>query len=481
MLTITTTHQPATEIGYLLGKHPDRVQSFTIPYGKAHIFYPEATEERCTVALLVEIDPIAITRGRSPRSKSNDAALQQYVNDRPYAACSHISVAIAEVFSSALNGNCADRPELAATPLPLSATITALPSRRGHDFIRSLFEPLGYDVAIETPPLDDQFETWGDSHHHNVTITASITLKELLTHLYVLIPVLDNSKHYFVGKDEADKLANRGQGWLPTHPMRNTITRQYLRYRASLLHHAHDLISRMDRENVPQEEPDNVSDAQDAAPQDPDTLTEVQIENKISLSQARINAVLEAVAQRQPKSVIDLGCGEGQLLRHLVNNRSLDHIGASDVSHYALDSARNRIKLRSMSNDQADRLQIFQSSLLYDDPRIHGYDVAVLMEVIEHVDLPKLSALEHSVFAKARPGAVIITTPNVEYNALFNQVRDNGFRHRDHRFEWTREEFRNWANRVADQNGYNVQYSGIGDPDDTIPAGHPTQMAVFTR
>ena len=169
MLTITTTHQPATDIGYLLAKHPDRVQTFNIPCGKAYVFYPEASPERCTVAMLTEIDPIAITQQRR-RQGSGDAAIQQYVNDRPYAACSHLSVAIAEVFRSALNGACKEHPELVDTPMPLVANIPGLPSRQGTQFIRNLSEPLGYKVHTDTPPVDSQFTQWGESSHHDVTL-----------------------------------------------------------------------------------------------------------------------------------------------------------------------------------------------------------------------------------------------------------------------------------------------------------------------
>ena len=483
MLTITTTHQPATDIGYLLAKHPDRVQTFDIPYGKAYVFYPEATPERCTMTMLTEIDPIAITRQHG-RSGSRNSAIQQYVNDRPYAACSHLSVAIADVFRSALNGNCKERPELVDKPIPLVANIPCLPSRQGTQFIRNLFEPLGYEVETETPPMDSQFPQWGESTHHDVTISQTTTVQKLLNHLYVLIPVLDNSKHYWVGKDEADKLIQHSEGWLNAHPMKEIILRRYLRYNRSLMHRAHELITQIDQETIAADEPDNTEDAAEAiitGADEPTNVTESLMEKPIALSEARTTAVMDAIRESSPQSVIDLGCGEGALLQHIVRESAITRVAATDVSPHALDLARRKVGINNMTNRQAERISIFQSSLIYDDPRTHDFDVAVLMEVIEHVDPPKLDALEYSVFDQAKPRKVVVTTPNVEYNQLFTNIRKSGLRHRDHRFEWTRKEFQKWANAVARQHGYSVAIHGIGVEDTTIPAGHPTQMAVFTR
>ena len=483
MLTITTTHQPATDIGYLLAKHPDRVQTFEIPYGKAYVFYPEATPERCTMAMLTEIDPIAITRQRG-RQGSGDSAIQQYVNDRPYAACSHLSVAIADVFRSALNGTCKEHPELVDTPMPLVTNIPCLPSRQGPQFIRNLFEPLGYEVQTETPPVDSLFPQWGESSHHDVTLSKTTTVQQLLNHLYVLIPVLDNSKHYWVGHDEAAKLIQRGEGWLNTHPMKEIIFRRYLRYNRSLMNRAHELISQIDQETVIAEEPATPEDAAEATIaglNESANITESEIEKPIALSEARTTAVMATIRESSPQSVIDLGCGEGALLQHIVRESAITRIAATDVSPHALDLARRKVGINNMTNRQAERISIFQSSLIYDDPRTHDFDVAVLMEVIEHVDPPKLDALEYSVFDQAKPRKVVVTTPNVEYNQLFTNIRKSGLRHRDHRFEWTRKEFRKWASTVAHQHGYSVAIHGIGVEDTSIPAGHPTQMAVFTR
>src|SRR5262249_14918924 len=213
LLTITTTHRPASDLGYLLHKHPDRCQSFDLSFGEAHVFYPEVGAERCSACLLLDVDPVGMGGG-----KSADFLLAQYVNDRPYAASSFMSVAIAQVFGSALQGRCKDRPELAATSIPLSARIDVLPVRGGERFLRNVFEPLGYAVEATRRPLDERFPEWGESPYFAVTVRKTTTLSDLLSHLYVLIPVFDNAKHYWIGEEEMEKLLAKGEGWLAGHP-----------------------------------------------------------------------------------------------------------------------------------------------------------------------------------------------------------------------------------------------------------------------
>lgn len=178
LLSITNTHEPATDLGYLLHKSPFRVHSFEQAFGKAHVFYPEATSERCTAALLLEIDPIGLVRNR--RGPSGEAhVLEEYVNDRPYAASSFLSVAIARTFGTAMSGKSKERQELADTPLPFEARIAVLPCRGGEPLLRRLFEPLGYEVFATRYPLDPKFPDWGESSYFTVTFKSTIRLSDL--------------------------------------------------------------------------------------------------------------------------------------------------------------------------------------------------------------------------------------------------------------------------------------------------------------
>jgi 3' terminal RNA ribose 2'-O-methyltransferase Hen1 len=464
LLTITTTHQPATDLGYLLHKHPARCQSFPMTFGQASVFYPEATVEQCTAALLLDIDPVSLVRGKS--SSGQDRPLAQYVNDRPYVASSFLSVAIAKVFRSALSGHCNDLPALVNTAIPLTCGLPVLPCRGGEAFLRQLFEPLGYTVAAQALPLDAQFPEWGDSLYYAVQLHHTICLSELLSHLYVLMPVLDNDKHYWVGDDEVDKLLRHGEGWLSHHPAREKITSRYLKRQRQLTRLALTQLTEDDHSD-----PDDQAIANAQA--------EAAIERPMSLNQQRLEAVVTVLKQYGTKRVVDLGCGEGTLVRSLLRDPSFEQITGIDVSHRALEMAQERLNREHWSPLQLARLHLLQGSLTYRDRRLNDYDAATVIEVIEHLDLDRLAALERVVFEFARPQRVIVTTPNIEYNVRFATLPMGQLRHRDHRFEWTRAEFQTWAQRVAARFGYSVDFAGIGTADPEL--GTPTQMGVFVR
>jgi 3' terminal RNA ribose 2'-O-methyltransferase Hen1 len=464
LLTIGTSHVPATDLGYLLHKNPSRAQTFEVSFGKVHVFYPESGAEACTVALLLDVDPVALVRNRRGPG-GEGGALEQYVNDRPYVASSFLSVAIAEVFGTAMAGRSKDRPELAATPLPLTARIAAVPSRGGEALLRQLFEPLGYVVATRPALLDSARPEWGQSHYYAVELRATTRLHELLTHLYVLVPVLDDQKHYWVGQDEVEKLLRHAEGWLPTHPARDLITSRYLRHQRSLVDEA---IAQL----VVEEEPE--AEATDA----PRDTEEATLERTLSLNDQRLNTVLAVLKGSGAKRVLDLGCGEGRLLDRLLKEHAFEEIVGMDVSYRALETASKRLHLDRLPPTQQRRIQLIHGSLMYRDTRLTGFDAAAVVEVIEHLDAPRLAAFERVVFEFARPGTVVITTPNVEYNVRWESLPAGRFRHRDHRFEWTRAEFQSWARSMSDRFGYRVRFEVIGTDDTTV--GPPTQMGIFT-
>jgi 3' terminal RNA ribose 2'-O-methyltransferase Hen1 len=464
LLTITNTAPPATDLGHLLRKNPARVHSFDLSFGRTHVFYPQATPDRCTAALLLEVDPVGLVRNRrGPAGEGH--SLQQYVNDRPYVASSFLSVAIAGVFGSALAGKSKEREELVDAPLPLAATISVLPCRGGESFLRRLFEPLGYTVTAQGYPLDDKFSDWGESAYFTIRLEHRLPLRQLLTHLYVLIPVLDNDKHYWVGDDEVDKLLRRGEGWLATHPEREIIATRYLKHRRSLVN---DALERLVGEEEPG--PDQVQEKQGQE--------EAQIEERISLNEQRLGAVVAALKNSGARRVLDLGCGEGRLLWCLLKEQQFDQIVGMDVSYRALEIAQDRLNLDRLPEKQRQRIQLLHGSLMYRDKRLAGFEAAAVAEVIEHLDPPRLAAFERVLFECARPGTVVLTTPNVEYNVKWENLPAGKLRHKDHRFEWTRTEFQAWANRIGERFGYSVKFLPVG-PEDAV-VGAPTQMVVFT-
>jgi 3' terminal RNA ribose 2'-O-methyltransferase Hen1 len=463
LLTLTTTHRPATDLGFLLMKHPDNVHETELAFGRAIVFYPEASEERCTAALTVEVDPVGLVRGKGRGAAPLE---EQYVSDRPYAASSLLAVALGRAFNTAMGGRSKLRQELADMPIPLEATVTPLPARAGGgDLVRRLFEPLGYAVETQPIPLDPTHPEWGDSPYVSLTLRGEARLSALLTHLFVLVPVLDNKKHYYIGEDEVEKLLRKGEGWLESHPERELIVRRYLKNFRSLVRSA------TERFDVAEPEEADEAEARDAAEQ--------AIEKPIRLNDERMQRVVETLKALGAASVLDLGCGEGRLVRALLEERQFQRIVGVEVAPRILAAAADRLRLERMPDLQRKRVELLQGSLVYRDDRLKNFDAAAVVEVIEHMEAERLPAFEAALFGHARPGAVLITTPNRDYNAKFEGMAAGAMRHPDHRFEWTRAEFAHWAESVAAAHGYEVRFEGIGAADPEL--GAPTQMGVFTR
>ena len=462
LLTITYTGQNTTDLGYLLYKNPYRPQVFELNHGKAYVFYPETSNERTTAALLLDIDPIDLARGKAG---TTGGGLFDYVNDRPYASSSFMSTAISRVFGTAMSGRADAHQELSDSPLDLTAVVTMLPCRGEQVKINSVFEPLGYVVSCETFVSDESFPDWGESKYVNLTISGNVRLRDLLKHLYVLIPVFDRQKHYWVGADEVEKLLRIGEDWLPNHPEKEYITGRYLNRRRSLVNMAFERLAvanAVDGELLTAE-PEEAADKPD---------------KKQNLNTQRLGSVIAALKSHGAQRVIDIGCGEGNLLKLLVKERQFTDIAGVDVSHVALERASEKLKLERAGDSMRERIQLFQGSLTYRDSRFSGYDAACVIEVIEHLDVPRLAAFERVLFEFASPPIVILTTPNKEYNTNYENLYEDDLRHGDHRFEWSRQEFRDWASRTAERFGYSVQFSEIGEVDEAH--GAPTQMGVFS-
>ena len=458
-LSITYTQKPATDLGFLLFKNPSRPQTFELSFGSAHVFYPEVSEVRCTAVLMLDIDPIDLVRGK--RSSYGSEGLFDYVNDRPYVCSSFLSVAIARVFGTALSGRCDKRPELVNKPLLLTAKLSMLPCRGGEEIVRRLFEPLGYKVETQGYALDDTFPEWGKSRYYTVSLSAEVLLKDLLNHIYVLIPVLDSEKHYWIGEDEIEKLLRHGEGWLANHPERAMITNRYLGRLRRFVNRAFDRLTEQEKASEPLED-----------------LNEADKAIELSLNQQRLGTVLAALKSANAKRVLDIGCGEGKLLELLLKDKSFERISGTDVSYGVLERAKERLKLDRLPVQQKDRVTLFHGSLTYRDKRFSGYDAISVMEVIEHLDEDRLSSLEKVLFQYAKPKTLILTTPNRDYNALYKEMPEGSLRHNDHRFEWTREQFSVWADGISEKYGYKVKIEQIGPIDPKL--GAPTQMGVFT-
>ncbi|MDR1573998.1 MAG: 3' terminal RNA ribose 2'-O-methyltransferase Hen1 [Clostridiales Family XIII bacterium] len=460
IFSITYTGRSTPDLGYLLHKNPYRPQTFELSYGKAYVFYPEVSDERTTASLLLDINPVDLARGKT----GGTGGLFDYVNDRPYVSSSFMSAAIAKVFGTAMTGRADARRTLSDSPLNLTASVAMLPCRGERDMLNRVFEPLGYDVRYEIFASDECFAGWGESDFVNLTLRGNVRLRDLLRHVYVLIPVFDRQKHYWVGEDEVEKLMRNAEDWLPDHPEKTYITGRYLKRRRSLINMAFERLAAA-----------NIADGESPLPEE--ASPEEKPEPELKLNARRLDAVIDALKAHGVKSVIDIGCGDGKLLKLLLGEGRFSRMAGADVSVAALARASERIGLEHAGERLSERVKLFQSSVTYRDSRFSGYDAACVIEVIEHMDPPRLSAFERVLFEHAKPPLVILTTPNREYNARYGFLSPDGLRHSDHRFEWTRDEFRSWAAGAAGRFGYNVSFSDIGEADKTC--GAPTQMGVF--
>lgn len=464
LLTITYEGHNTQDLGYLLHKNPERAQQFELSYGKAYVFYPEVSDERTTAALLLDIDPLDLARGKVG---SRDGGLFDYVNDRPYASTSFMSTAIVRIFGTAVNGRCDERQELAETPLKLTACLSSLKDNGDTELAKEMFEPLGYTVMTERAMLDESFPEWGVSPYIDLTISGTVKLSELLNHIYVLIPVFDKRKHYFTSENEIRKLLEHGEGWLADHPYKEKITRRYFAARGSYARKTLDIL--LSDEDADDEA--SVSGENADIPEEREART--------PLNTQRMEAVKNAVLASGAASVIDLGCGECRLTSLLLNEPQIAKVTACDISVSVLEKAVQRLHLDRMQTFRKNKLTLMQASLTYRDKRFEGYDCACVVEVIEHIEPMRIPAFERAVFEFAAPRTIILTTPNREYNANYENMPENTLRHGDHRFEWTRAEFRQWTEHICEKFGYSCEISGIGDIDDKL--GTPTQMGVFRK
>lgn len=463
LLTISYEGKQTQDLGYLLYKHPDKVQSFELSYGKAWVCYPEVSDQKTTVALILDMNPIDLARGKLG---SKDGGLFDYVNDRPYVASSFMSTAITRVFGTAMTGRCDTRQELANSKLKLTACVHMLNDNNNESLAKEIFEPLGYTVKTERMILDERFPEWGNSPYINLEISGLVKLSDLLKHLYVLIPVFDRQKHYYVSEDEINKLLTHGEGWLAEHPARDKIAYRYLYQHRNYAHKAIDKLSELD----------NISEQQES-----EQINSEKPANKknLNLNQLRLETVKQAVLDSKASSVIDLGCGECKLTSLLLNEPQIKKVTACDVSVRELEKAVQKLHYDRMPEYRKNKLNLIQGSLTYQDNRFSGYDCACIIEVIEHIELLRIPAFERVVFEFAQPKTVIITTPNREYNANYKFLPEEELRHNDHRFEWTRAEFQAWTKHICEKFNYTCKIQEIGELDKNL--GAPTQMGVFQK
>lgn len=459
----------ASDLGFLLHKNPNHTHEVNLKFGKATVFFPESNDDVCQASIFVDLDTIDLVRNyQGPAGGAKQ--LKQYVNDRPYTLNSFFSVAISRVYGTALNGTCNKKPELVNQALNYEVEIPALPSRGGKELLERLFSPLDYEIVLQQLEYDEALPDWGYSPYFSVKLKNKVQLSLLLKHLYVLIPVLDNEKHYWVSHDEVEKLIRQGSDWIPQHPEKNLIVSRYLKKQGSLTRKALEQLSVEENELDISNDDDENSDRKAQASED-------KLEKKIRLNDLRIQKITETIKSKEISSIIDLGCGEGKYVKEFLKISKLDKVTGIEVSTTTLTKAEQRINIDRLPEKVRGKLSLLQGSLTYNDKRVQGYDLATCIEVIEHIDEDRLDAFKQSLFGFAKPKHVILTTPNAEFNVTFESLPKGKLRHSDHRFEWDRKTFEQWCNDICSDYGYKATFDTIGEVHPEY--GAPTQMAIF--
>lgn len=442
-LTIRAIGQDVKVISYLLAKNPNNVYERSVNGHLVRMFFSSFTEEEVCVTFFVTTDSIELSRNNPEKYD-----ITSYINDREFVVSSIFCTFLRTALGTALNGK--PKEEYISWvdhPFPLEFSFGPLASPLSDQAIVDLFEPLGYMVEITYGAVDYQMNLKRKSTARFVTIKGMTTLQKGLQQLFVLIPVLDDYKHYYIDEKEVDKMERYGEGWLDQHPQRELIVRKALRFK--------DVYSLLEKKKE----------------------QDFKTERKIRLNDRRYEKLVQYVQQLPYReSIVDFGSGEGKLSEKLGFVNGVKEILAVEPSES--ESLKALKRFEKVVKDKNFLLpKQMMGSLFYYDERLKNKDVMILCEVIEHIDMDRLPKIMKTILQDYLPKALLITTPNMEYNQVYDM--GDGYRHHDHRFEWTRAEFKSWCESQDKKNEYELTFDGIGEEHAVY--GHPTQMCLFKR
>ncbi|MFJ7684675.1 3' terminal RNA ribose 2'-O-methyltransferase Hen1 [Peribacillus butanolivorans] len=443
-LTIQASGDNVQAISYLLSKNPRNLYERNHKGHLVRLFYSKFTETELEATIFVTPDPIELVKGNS-----NSYDITHYINDREFAVSSIFCSLIRSALGTALNGQPKEEhTEWVNHPFSFQFEFGPVVSSLSDNQLKDLFEPIGYEVMITRPEIEYSFQIKDKSSARSISLKGMKTLQEGLRHLFVLIPVIDNYKHYYIDEKEIEKLERYGDGWLKDHPMRDYIYRQSLRFKE-----VYSIVENRKPEEKKEEK-----------------------ENKVRLNDLRYEKIVDTVSQMNPRSIVDFGSGEGKLSVRLGFVEGVKEILAVEPSQTAAIKALGRFE-KVKNKEKFVVPETLWGSLFYYDERLKNKDVIILCEVIEHIDEYRLPKVLDTILHDYQPNALIITTPNHEYNEVYDM--EDVLRHNDHRFEWTRAEFRQWCTERNHRDIYSLKFEGIGEEHDTY--GYPTQMVVFER
>ncbi|MBM4761305.1 3' terminal RNA ribose 2'-O-methyltransferase Hen1 [Bacillus sp. B15-48] len=453
-LRIKAKGEGAENLSYLLAKNPNNLYDRDEKFFRVRFVFPTFGEKESEALIFVTPDSVELVRN-SP----NTYDITQYINDREFVVSSLFCTSIRKALGTALNGKPKEEYlEWVDHKFDLEIGFGPIASQISDEGLRELFLPLGYSLEIERGQTDYSFDLKQRSSVRFLTLKGNVTVQNALRHLFILIPVIDNYKHYFIDDREIDKLERYGEGWLEKHPLRDYIIKQSLRFSDVIQKAEQSLPIKSDHEK------NKVSQKNQTIP-------------KVRLNQLRYEAIVEKISSLPLKQrIVDLGSGEGKLSVRLGTIKGVKEILAVEPSESAQLKAMERFEKAGKHGDYLLPTPIM-GSLFYYDERLLNADVIILCEVIEHIDEHRLQGIMKMILGEYEPKALIVTTPNQEYNAVYD-LNEN-MRHLDHRFEWTRSEFKSKCEEWIQNFPYTTKFEGIGQEHEEF--GHPTQMCTFVK
>ncbi|MFC4100784.1 3' terminal RNA ribose 2'-O-methyltransferase Hen1 [Paenibacillus xanthanilyticus] len=452
----------ANMLSHLLAKNPNNLYEREEKGAKVRLVYTVCDEQRTEAVLHVSPDPIELVKG-SPDSYD----ITQYINDREFVTSSLFCTYIRPSLGTALNGKPKETfAEWVSHKFALTLSFGPVASNLPEPVVEQLFASLGYEVEQERGEADYPFALKHRSSVRYITLRGRQTLQTALRQLFILMPVLDDYKHYFIGEAEVEKLERYGEGWLEAHPQRELIVKRTLRFA--------DVIERYEANREPAREEQN--GAAEPAAEAASLADGAEPAPKVRLNEQRYQAICETVQGLEHKrTVVDFGSGEGKLSARLAELAGVQEVMAVEPSAIARKRAADRFA-KLAERGQGVVPKTVTGSLFYYDESLRGKDVIVLCEVIEHIEAHRVERAIATILNEYAPHALIVTTPNREYNQVYEM--GEAMRHADHRFEWTRGEFRQACERWR-TDGYELELQGVGERHEAY--GHPTQMAIFRR
>ncbi len=430
-------------VSYLIAKNPNNVYERNEKGFKVRLVYSIFNKEEVQFVIYVKPDPIDLVR-----NSSDLLDITHYINDREFAVSSLFITAIRKALGTALNGKPDEEyQKWVEHPFDIEVAFGPVATDLRDQDVADLFEPIGYQVEIERG--ESTIRTRSSARF--VKVSGRQTVQNALKHVSILIPVIDNYKHYFLDEREVEKLERYGEGWLENHPLKQLIVKRALRFNA--------LISQSKYYEKKQHYPKQAESP------------------KIRLNDLRYEAILNVIQTLSQKdTIVDLGAGEGRLSVQLGFLEGVKEILSIEPSNKSRLKAIERFEQVKVKEGYVEP-QSLPGSLFYFDSRLQNKDIIILCEVIEHINEDRLPKIFETILHDYRPKTLIVTTPNQEYNVLYEM--DDEMRHDDHRFEWTRAEFAQHVEGWAVSYPYQVTIRGIGEEHPIH--GHPTQMAIFRR